>query len=354
MAGIRLKTAFASQPLWQQILIVLVFNTLIALLIHIFIKDSRFIDEFVISQCIGLSILFSYLVFASFVEITGWKLIIPLLVGTPLGVVVVMIVQTIIYRPSFTDFLKALKQNYHVLLTNMLFPGLFFGIIIVVFFAYRENILRTRSQLQAEEIVNLEHQKKHTETHLRLLQAQIEPHFLFNTLSNVISLIDSDPQKSKTLLESLTAFLRATLKRSSNTQQSLADEIKLIEDYLAIMKIRLGDRLDYTIHCPHQLAQITLPPLLLQPLVENAVIHGIEPLAQGGHITIGVTPEHDMLRIQVSDSGRGLQSDVIKGFGLNNVRDRLKSLYGDAGRLHIKDNPPHGVKATLEVPRAKA
>ena len=187
-----------------------------------------------------------------------------------------------------------------------------------------------------------------------MLQAQIEPHFLFNTLSNVISLIDSDPQKSKNLLESLTVFLRATLKRSSDEQQTLAAEINLVRSYLDIMQIRMGKRLQYRINCPADVLDCQFPPLLLQPLVENAIIHGIDPLAEGGKIDIDISKDNAMLQLRVSDSGRGLHTDNLKGFGLGNIRERIKSIYAETGRLVIQENHPHGLIVTIEVPYAKA
>ena len=266
---------------------------------------------------------------------------------------VAITINAILLQASLERVLNALHENFNQLV-SIFFSALFFGAIIVLFFSHREKILTTRTQLQAEEIRNLDSHKKIAETNLRMLQAQIEPHFLFNTLSNVISLIDNDPQKSKNLLESLTVFLRATLKRSSDEQQTLAAEINLVRSYLDIMQIRMGKRLQYRINCPDDVLDCQFPPLLLQPLVENAIIHGIDPLAEGGEIDIDISKDNAMLQLNVSDSGRGLQTNKLKGFGLGNIRARIKSIYAETGRLVIQENHPRGLIVTIEVPYAKA
>ena len=280
-------------------------------------------------------------------------MVLPLIIGSILGVAVAITINAILLQASLERVLNALHENFNQLV-SIFFSALFFGAIIVLFFSHREKILTTRTQLQAEEIRNLDSHKKIAETNLRMLQAQIEPHFLFNTLSNVISLIDNDPQKSKNLLESLTVFLRATLKRSSDEQQTLAAEINLVRSYLDIMQIRMGKRLQYRINCPDDVLDCQFPPLLLQPLVENAIIHGIDPLAEGGEIDIDISKDNAMLQLNVSDSGRGLQTNKLKGFGLGNIRARIKSIYAETGRLVIQENHPRGLIVTIEVPYAKA
>lgn len=186
-----------------------------------------------------------------------------------------------------------------------------------------------------------------------MLQAQIEPHFLFNSLSNVISLIESNPGKSKLLLESLTEFLRATLRRSTDEQKNLRNEISLIRHYLDIMKIRIGERLKYNIHLQEEYIDCAFPPLLLQPLVENAIIHGIEPLAEGGIIDISIEKINTKLLIKVADTGKGMSDKNINSFGLKNIRERISSIYGTDGRLLIEENKPSGVIASIEVPYEK-
>lgn len=349
MAPVKIKTAFNSQPAWQQFIIVLLFNTLIAVLIKIIIPNSDFLNQISMSQSIGLSIFLSYLISASLFEIRSWKILLPLFIGAPVGVAIGIVIQVTVLNASFELVLDELKNNLTNILA-LLFSALFFGAILLAFFVYREHIFNTKSRLQEEKIHNLDHQKTIAETSLRLLQAQIEPHFLFNTLSNVISLIDTEPKKSKHLLESLTEFLRASLKRSTDTDNNLNNEIALIRHYLAIMKIRFGQRLEYKIEVQENTEDCVFPPLLLQPLVENAIIHGIEPLTEGGRINITIERTAQVLRITVTDTGRGLPEDITTGFGLSNIRNRLRTFYRDRGKLSIEENNPTGVIARIEVP----
>ena len=349
MAFIKFNNRFKSQPIWQQYAIVLVFNSLIALFLHSIMQNSNFSNQLFLSQCIGLSILTSYLGLAQLIELKGWRVLIPLLPGSLIGISIAVFIQALRLNASLDIVWESLRQHYANILT-MLFIALFFGGIIIAFFIYRENMHQHRTRLQAEQISNLDHQKTIVETNLRMLQAQIEPHFLFNTLSNVISLIEKEPVKSKHLLESLTEFLRASLKRSSEQGQDLDNEINLIQYYLEIMKTRIGKRLDYTIQKQPEVGNCKFPPLLLQPLVENAIIHGIEPVREGGRIDINIAREADNLILTVSDTGKGLSGNSIKGFGLSNIRDRIRSIYLDQGHLMIEENQPSGVTASIEIP----
>jgi len=349
MAILKIKTAFELQPFWQQLVIVLIFNTLVAALIHSITTGGLFLNQIILSQCIGLSIFLSFIVSAVFFKLTTWRLLVPIIIGAPIGIAVNITIQAVLLNASLDLVVTSLQENYTNIL-SIVFSAIFFGTIIVIFFASREHMFREKSKLQAEKIDNLDNQKKIVETNLRLLQAQIEPHFLFNTLSNVISLIDKDPPKSKILLETLTDFLRASLKRSKDAQQNLRDEISLISNYLDILKIRIGDRLNYTISLQDNIIDCVFPPLLLQPLVENAVIHGIEPLKEGGVIDISIAEANHKLVITVSDTGKGLPVESSKGFGLTNIRDRIRSIYGHDGRLIIEENKPCGVTAIIEVP----
>jgi LytS/YehU family sensor histidine kinase len=183
-----------------------------------------------------------------------------------------------------------------------------------------------------------------------LLQAQIEPHFLFNTLSNILSLLDSDLEKGKSMLTDLIQYLRTTLSKTRNDTTTIDGEMEIIRAYLNIFKIRMGDRLQYHIDIPDNIKDIPFQPMLIQPLVENSIRHGLEPEIQGGEIWIRGTPDGDILRIEITDTGAGLYENSHPGMGIENIRERLKSLYGDKGRLILKENQPSGVKAILEVP----
>ena len=199
-----------------------------------------------------------------------------------------------------------------------------------------------------------------SEAKLRLLQSQLEPHMLFNTLANLQALISLDPARAQTMLEHLIAYLRATLSASrSTTMHPLASEFERLRDYLALMHIRMGPRLQVRLELPEALACLPMPPLLLQPLVENAIRHGLEPQVQGGLLEVRAWQEAQQLVLEVSDTGQGLCQSQDRqaasgydgsGFGLAQVRERLVTLYGDAGRLTLSDHAPSGTRAVLRLP----
>jgi sensor histidine kinase YesM len=204
-------------------------------------------------------------------------------------------------------------------------------------------------ETQQERIKRLSSEKQAIEVNLRLLQAQIEPHFLFNTLSNILSLLDTDLKKGKSMLMDLTRFLRISLSKTREGATTLGQEVEMVKAYLNIFKVRMEDRLRYKLDVPNGIKDLPFPPMLIQPLVENAIRHGIEPRVDGGEVTVRVRKNGDVLRVEILDTGTGLHEDGAAGFGLSNVRERLQSLYGDKGRLILEENRPSGLKAIIEV-----
>ena len=188
------------------------------------------------------------------------------------------------------------------------------------------------------------------EANLRALQAQIEPHFLFNTLANVTSLIHTQPDDAKRMLEDFIAYLRATLAATREARTTLGREFEMMKNFLSILQIRMGDRLQVDINLPNDLKDMTMPPMLLQPLIENAIKHGLEPKVEGGNITLQAKRAGDQLRICVIDSGLGFASNPSNGIGLKNVRERIEKLYGNAGSVSIEENQPSGTRVVLTVP----
>jgi signal transduction histidine kinase len=236
------------------------------------------------------------------------------------------------------------------LYVQMLAIGVVFGTPITYFFISREKIARSRSELQDEQIKRLTLEKKTVEAHLKSLQAQVEPHFLFNTLSNVLSLIDSDPHKSKRMLEDLTRYLRASLATLRRESATLGEEIELIRTYLDIHTIRMGERLSCRIDAPENLHDMPFPPMLLQPLVENALKHGIEPKLEGGHVAVEVIEGQGRVVILVADTGCGLPDAAPVGVGLASVRERLQAVYDGRAELSLRNNHPSGLTVVLEIP----
>jgi LytS/YehU family sensor histidine kinase len=206
-----------------------------------------------------------------------------------------------------------------------------------------------------EKIRVLSTEKQVAHAQLRMLQAQIEPHFLFNTLANVVSLIDVAPDKARLMLETFIAYLRSSLAISRQDQSSLASEEILLQNYLSLLQIRMGDRLSTSIRIDPGLASHPFPPMLLQPLVENAIKHGLEPKIEGGHVGIHAFREGDRLKVEVLDNGQGFggKSSLVAGtgLGLNNIRERLAMLYDGQAVLIIQDAQP-GTRVLIDLPFA--
>ncbi|MYN18014.1 sensor histidine kinase [Rugamonas sp. FT107W] len=192
------------------------------------------------------------------------------------------------------------------------------------------------------------------EARLRALQAQIEPHFLYNTLANVVSLIGPQPAKAQHMLERFIDYLRASLAVSRSEEATLGSEARLIAAYLDVLAVRMGERLRYRIEVPDRLRQFAIAPMLLQPVVENAISHGLEPKVEGGEIVVSAVEMGGHLCVQISDTGVGLGSTMSAkpggGVGLSNLRERLRSLYGGAARVELLENQPCGMMVRLMLP----
>jgi LytS/YehU family sensor histidine kinase len=315
----------------------LIFNTAIAGVLTLLVPGITFWYEFVYSQCIGLSVMSINVTVAAFVRRGAIRLAV-LCITLPASVALGL---TLAFAISGVG-----SWGDERMLTSMTL-GLFFGLIGAIVFLLSERIEMEVAQRRLEQG---ESEKREVEANLKLLQAQIEPHFLFNTLANVSSLIDSDPALAKKLLERLNDWLRVALARARSDRTTLDDELSMLENYLQILKIRFGERLRWRIDAADAARLLPFPPMLLQPLVENAVRHGIEPKIGGGEIGIRVSLEDAALRIEVSDNGVGLIGDAGSGAGLANVRARLATLFGGAGLLRLQSGAQGGTVATLELP----
>jgi len=186
---------------------------------------------------------------------------------------------------------------------------------------------------------------------LNLLHAQVEPHFLYNTLASAQVLTRSDPAKADRMLGNLITYLRTSMPRTDDAKSTLGEELERAQAYLEILKIRMGDRVTAEIQVPESLRRTPMPPMMLQTLVENAIKHGLEPVPGGGTIWILAREVDGKVSITVADNGRGFSEDGGgTGIGLKNVRERLRLAYGDAASFAIVANFPKGVTATITVP----
>ena len=212
---------------------------------------------------------------------------------------------------------------------------------------------RAKDQRRLQEIASA--QRDASEAQLKLLESQLEPHMLFNTLANLRVLIGIDPARAQAMLDRLIAFLRATLSASREPSHSLAAEFARVSDYLQLMQVRMGERLQTRLDLPDELAGASVPPLLLQPLIENAIKHGLEPHVRGGRIEVRAARLGDELRLTVRDTGAGLAPAAADGgtrFGLEQVRKRLATIYGAAAALELvaAADAEGGTVATVRIP----
>ncbi len=234
-----------------------------------------------------------------------------------------------------------------------------FGILITPWIAmsalYRHIIGEAQRQALSFELERSEFERREVDARLRLLQAQVEPHFLFNTLANIRELVDSGSPQASKVLGSLIAYLRAAVPRLHEPATTLSQEIELVRAYLEVMHMRMPDRLQFTLQVDDAALSIVCPPMTLLTLVENAVRHGIDPSEEGGRIEVRVNIRDQRCRIGVVDTGAGLrQGSEGLGTGLATLRERLQLAFGDDVSVSLAALEPRGVCAKLEFPAQRS
>jgi two-component sensor histidine kinase len=215
----------------------------------------------------------------------------------------------------------------------------------------RQKDALARHQALAFDLERSELERQASDARLHLLQAQVAPHFLFNTLANVQALVDAGSPQASAVLRSLIAYLRAAVPRLNEPATTLGQELQLVQAYLELMHMRMPDRLKFALHVDETARTLRCPPLTLLTLVENAVKHGIDPSEEGGRIDIDVRHAGERCVVRVSDTGVGLQraGDSL-GTGLTTLRERLKLSFGGEAQLRLSELQPHGVCVELEFP----
>ena len=354
--------------IWMHLLATLIYNCILAVILtFLFLTFNQkatlwntFVETLLISNCIGFSIhlfmeLLHRVVFArGFAREANWQRTAAFLSAMLTGVFV-----------GYTIAFAILGKNFAALLSK--YPRAALSLLMVAFigcmiwFLIMDGQSR-RLRAEAEAAKNSESQQRLTalarDAELRALQAQIEPHFLFNTLANVQALIDYEPKKAKLMLDAFIQHLRMSLDVSRQAHATLATELDFVKTYLQLLEIRMGGRLRYKLECSPEALDMPLAPLLLQPLVENAVKYGLEPKIDGGEIVVLATRNADGFVLSVRDDGVGLgHASTAKagaGTGMKNVRDRLASLYGERATLTVSamDNlgdGEHGTIATIRI-----
>ena len=228
--------------------------------------------------------------------------------------------------------------------------GVAIGVLAATLLVYREQAARATGEVARADSQRHELEKQVLEARLKLMQAQIEPHFLFNTLANVQHLVESNPPLAARTLNSLITYLRAALPEMREGGTTLGREADMARAYLEIQQLRMGQRLLFSVEVPAELRAASFPPMMLSTLVENAIKHGIDPLQQGGEISVRAEVGGDgMLDVSVADTGQGLSHSAGMGIGLQNIRERLLALFQKNAKLVLEENQPRGVVARIRI-----
>jgi signal transduction histidine kinase/multidrug transporter EmrE-like cation transporter len=328
---------------------VLAFCLAIAAIQYAFSTDKPYEIPLVYSICTGMAIWaiidFGRGLFPSAAE-TGWPIGLAGVALTVAGIVGGFFAGTLLGDAWF-GWSSWDNRESRVQLRNSILITLMAGIAgSYYFYSINKSAYLERKMGEARRHAN--------EAQLKLLESQLEPHMLFNTLANLRVLIGADPPRAQRMLDHMIAYLRATLNASRNTTHTLQAEFDRLRDYLELMAVRMGPRLAYTLELPPELAQVQVPTLLLQPLVENSIQHGLEPKVEGGRITVTARRDGDVLTLQVTDTGVGTAQAAVKGsgFGMTQVRERLATLYGAAAALEFSAQEGRGATTTTHLPVA--
>jgi len=247
------------------------------------------------------------------------------------------------------------ERVVHVRLGNYL-PQLAFLFILLsaaIKIAYAGRVKAEAKAAEAQEVAEAESlQRQVVEARMAAMQAQVEPHFLFNTLASIDHLIEVDPARASRMQKNLIALLRASMPAMREKATNLGRELEVVRPYLEILKVRMEERLQPQVDVSEGLYSADFPPMMLQSLVENAIKHGLEPKADGGSLAVSAEVVHGKLHVSVADTGVGFARAATAGTGtgLTNIRERLKLIYGDAAELRITPNAPTGTRVTIVVP----
>lgn len=229
--------------------------------------------------------------------------------------------------------------------------GLLFAPWIAVGAMLKQRDTFAREQALAFELEKSELERQALDARMRLLQAQVEPHFLFNTLANIQALVDAGSPQASKVLASLVAYLRAAVPRLHESTTTLGDELELVHAYLELMQMRMPDRLQFALNVDPAARGLQCPPMTLLTLVENAVRHGIDPSEEGGRIDVAVVDQNGRCLIRVRDTGVGLNAaSQGLGTGLSTLRERLQLNFGGDAQLRLFEVEPHGVCAEIDLP----
>ncbi|HRI18044.1 MAG TPA: histidine kinase [Burkholderiaceae bacterium] len=228
------------------------------------------------------------------------------------------------------------------------------GIVVALGALYRERDAQARAAALQFELEKSTLERQALDAKLTRLHAQIEPHFLFNTLANVQALVESGSERAAPVLRHLIAYLRAAMPRLDDAEATLAAEVDLVRAYLELMHLRMPDRMSFDVTLAPELRSLRFPTMALLTVVENAVRHGIDPSEEGGRIEVGGRRDGETVTLWVADTGVGMSETAAPGTGLANLHARLQAFYGPGARLDLHEVAPHGLRAEIVLPGAGA
>jgi len=263
-----------------------------------------------------------------------------------------LIVQLVSVGGDFSAFVGSMPRVHGYVL--VVFCAAIIGIVMALGALYRERDAQARAEALQFALERETLQRQAADARLRLMTAQIEPHFLLNTLANVQQLVESGSPQAAPVFRSLIEYLRAAMPKLQAQSATLGDEERLVRAYLELMLMRMPDRLAYTIAIAAELRALPFPQMALLTLVENAIRHGIDPGCDGGRIEVGARRQGDEIHLWVADTGVGLTEGAGTGTGLLNLRERLIASYGPRASVELTEQMPHGVRADVRLPADRA
>src|SRR5688572_8250948 len=336
---------------WRRVAFTVIFATAVGLLMSAGWKSGL---ASILGRTIALGLI-GMLVFGLFEQwprrlprwLGRWILqVVAVAVAMPISTVVIYIASTPEGAPPFWE-VKDRMEGF-CFLCGM---GVFLAPWVALGALVRQKEAFAREQALAFDLERSEYERQALDARLHLLQAQVAPHFLFNTLANVQALVDAGSPQASAVLRSLVAYLRAAVPRINEPATTIGQELRLVQAYLELMHMRMPDRLRFTTHADPATLQLPCPPTTVLTLVENAVRHGIDPSEEGGRIDVDIQRLGERCVVRVTDTGAGLHHSVNGlGTGLTTLRERLRLIFGDTAHLRLTAGAPRGVVAEVDMP----
>ena len=340
---------------WRRVRFVLIFSTVWGLLLGTGWKTGLWS---VLSRTLALGFI-AMLIFGLFEQwprrlpkwLARWVLqVVAVAVAMPISTAIIYAVSTPVGSEPF--YTSGDRMHGFGTLAGL---GLFIAPWVALGALVRQKEALARNQALAFDLERSELERQALDARMRLLQGQVAPHFLFNTLANVQALVDAGSPQASAVLQSLINYLRAAVPRLNEPATTLGQELQLVQAYLELMHMRMPDRLQFALHSDDEALSLSCPPMTLLTLVENSVRHGIDPSEEGGRIDIHVLKRGDRCVLRVSDTGAGLrQTSTGLGTGLSTLRERLQLTFSGDVQLRVSAQHPKGVSAELEFPARPA